>query len=417
MLSNEQMIRLMVVEPSWEDVIVKIVAEEGMEPWSIDIVKLADAFSFYIQHTSKMRDDLRVPARFILIAAILLRMKSDILAEKERKILIPESPDRDRKDADLLRLLAGVPPLDPPIKRMPLKNVSLNELILSLRKAFDVQERRTARKERRRALVGDVLAEPDDINERIDRLLAHIKNIIAELENGRVEFSKLVADWKREKIVKTLMPMLHLAQEGKIGYEQDELFQEIMVELKKEKENNNDTENNENEKGRTEETKAGENENSEAKSENLKSAVREIVKRACDLKNRHTDEKDAPVNYACVFSQDKQEYDSLLEAAEKLGTVKEETPTGTLFQIRPLDTVSGKLRLLKIRLPDIARPERGDADFTVSNFSEFKKKYLPQKGFKLIKRENFEMIELMDGGFEARAYFSNPPIDEHLGRE
>ncbi len=237
MLSNEQMIRLMVVEPSWEDVIVKIVAEEGMEPWSIDLVKLADAFSFYIEHARKMQDDLRVPARFILIAAILLRMKSDILAEKEQKILIPESPDQNQKEADLLRLLAGVPPLDPPVKRIPLKNVTLNELILSLRKAFDVQERRTARKDRQHAIIGQVLAEPDDITERIDKLLAQIKDIIKEID-GKIEFSKLVTEWKREKIVKTLMPMLHLAQEGKIGYEQGELFQEIMVELKKDEDKN-----------------------------------------------------------------------------------------------------------------------------------------------------------------------------------
>lgn len=254
MLSNEQMIRLMVVEPSWEDVIVKIVAEEGMDPWSIDIMKLADAFSFYIEHARKMHDDLRVPARFILISAILLRMKSDILAEKEQKILIPESPDRNQKELELLRQLAGVPPLQPPIKRIPLKNVSLNELITALRKAFDVQERRAARKERRRAQIGDVFAEPDDINERIGRLLAQIKGILAELENGRVEFSRLVADWKREKIVKTLVPMLHLAQEGKIGYEQGELFQEIMVELKKEnvENKNRDNENTDEESGKSE---------------------------------------------------------------------------------------------------------------------------------------------------------------------
>ncbi len=290
MLSNEQMINLMVVEPSWEDVIVKIVAEEGMEPWSIDIVKLADAFS---NHVGKMEDDLRVPARFILIAAILLRMKSDVLAAKEEKLLIPESPEQNQKEIDMLRQLAGVPPLDPPIKRIPLKNVTLNELITSLRKAFEVQERRKARKERRRALVGEVFAEPDDINERIGKLLAQIKDIISEIENGKVEFSKLVADWKREKIVKTLVPMLHLAQEGKIDYEQGELFQEIFVELKKEEKQGT-----KNKESKTEETKAGENE----KSENLKSVVQEIVKRTCDLKNRHTDEKDAPVNYGNVVS-------------------------------------------------------------------------------------------------------------------
>jgi len=69
---------------------------------------------------------------------------------------------------------------------------------------------------------------------------------------------------------------------------------------------------------------------------------------------------------------------------------------------------------LKIRIPDITRPERGDTDFTVSNFSGFEKKYLSKKGFKLIKKENFAMIELMDPKFDVRTYFSNPPLDVQL---
>ena len=45
---------------------------------------------------------------------------------------------------------------------------------------------------------------------------------------------------------------------------------------------------------------------------------------------------------------------------------------------------------------------------TWSNISEFKEKYLSQKEFKLIMRENFEMIELIDPQFDVRVYFSNP---------
>jgi len=80
MLSDQQLIDLMVSEPSWEDVIIKIVAEEQMDPWSIDIIRLANSFLIYLKKIEKL--DLRIPARFILIAAILLRMKSDVLTEK-----------------------------------------------------------------------------------------------------------------------------------------------------------------------------------------------------------------------------------------------------------------------------------------------------------------------------------------------
>ena len=131
MLSDEQLIDLMVHEPSWEDVIVKIVAEEGMDPWNIDLIQLADTFSGYL--TRMEQTDLRVPARFILIAAILLRMKSDILVAKKRKDLIPES---EKPLSPMLQALAKVPPLEPPIKRMPLANVSIDELMTALKKAF-----------------------------------------------------------------------------------------------------------------------------------------------------------------------------------------------------------------------------------------------------------------------------------------
>lgn len=147
----------------------------------------------------------------------------------------------------------------------------------------------------------------------------------------------------------------------------------------------------------------------------LKQLVEEIVKNANDLKNKHTFEKNAQVNYACIFCQSDEQYDSLAVLAQEIGKVVEETPTGPLFHIQPLNTIAGKLRLLKIRKPDTTRLELGDADFTVSNYPEFKKKYLSQRGFSLIVRKNFEMIELVDPKFNVRAYFSNLPLDKQLG--
>jgi hypothetical protein len=146
----------------------------------------------------------------------------------------------------------------------------------------------------------------------------------------------------------------------------------------------------------------------------LQKIVQSIVKKATELKNKHTDEINAPVNYACVFSQTNIEYKELLKATSKIGKIIQETPSGFLFHINDLETTSGILKLLKIRFPDSTRPERGDADFTIANFAEFEEKYLPQKEFKIIKKPDFYMIELMDPAFNVRAYFSNPPLDKEL---
>ncbi|MBW3018564.1 hypothetical protein KY329_00055 [Candidatus Woesearchaeota archaeon] len=151
--------------------------------------------------------------------------------------------------------------------------------------------------------------------------------------------------------------------------------------------------------------------------DSLRVKVKEIVEQATDLKNKYVDVNDAPVNYACIFSQSQEEYDELVGVAKKIGKVIKETPTGLLFHIEPLQTCSGVLKLLKIRLPDPTRPELGDADFTIADFPAFEKKYLTKPGFKIMKKPDFYMIELMDPEFDVRAYFSNPPLDKQLGIE
>lgn len=83
---------------------------------------------------------------------------------------------------------------------------------------------------------------------------------------------------------------------------------------------------------------------------------------------------------------------------------------GPVFHITPIATAAGDLELLKIRRPDPKREEMGDADFTLSDYESFKKKYLGKPGFSLIKRPDMEMIELMDSSYNAIAYFSHPTL-------
>ena len=123
--------------------------------------------------------------------------------------------------------------------------------------------------------------------------------------------------------------------------------------------------------------------------ETLKMKVKKIVEKTAALKDQHIDNKNAAVNYACIFSHSEEEYQGLIEVSRQIGAVIQETPTGPLFQIEPLHTVSGALKLLKIRIPDPTRPEKGDADFTILNFSDFEKKYLGKPGFQRVEKEHF----------------------------
>jgi hypothetical protein len=147
--------------------------------------------------------------------------------------------------------------------------------------------------------------------------------------------------------------------------------------------------------------------------EKFENLIGGTIKESGRLKDEHTNQKNAKVNYVAIFCQNDEEYNNFLNLANQLGKIFKETSTGPLFLIN-LDTDLGKLRLLKIRKPDETRKERGDADFTVDDYDNFKKNYLSKLGFSLIKRENFEMIELVDPNFNVRTYFSNPPLDQQF---
>ena len=147
----------------------------------------------------------------------------------------------------------------------------------------------------------------------------------------------------------------------------------------------------------------------------IKEIILSVVRRAQKLKDTHTDEKGAPVNYACLFAQTDDEWQEMNDAVAATGSVIKETPTGPLYLIQPLKTSAGVLKLIKVRKPDPTRTERGDADFTVADYPSFKSKALSLPGFSLIERPDFEMIELMQKNVPVRAYFSHPPIDVELG--
>jgi hypothetical protein len=148
---------------------------------------------------------------------------------------------------------------------------------------------------------------------------------------------------------------------------------------------------------------------------NLEEIVSYIVNKSFELKNKYTDEKTAPVEFACIFCQSDNEYQKLDHFVDELGGVVQETSSGKTYLLnKAIQTKGGPLRLLKVRKPDPIRKERGDADFNTSYLS-FKDKYINNPRFELIKRDSFEMLRLSDPEFDVMSCFSSIPMGKDLG--
>lgn len=147
----------------------------------------------------------------------------------------------------------------------------------------------------------------------------------------------------------------------------------------------------------------------------LTQLVIKIIANSKRLKDHYTAETNAPVSYCAIFCRTNEEFNKFTNAAFKHGRLAKDTYTGPVYVVTPISTAAGTLRVVKIRKPDQTRLERGDTDFVARDFKKLKFQYLGSKGFKLIKRSNFEMVELMDQEFDSRVYFSNPPVEEHEG--
>lgn len=142
-----------------------------------------------------------------------------------------------------------------------------------------------------------------------------------------------------------------------------------------------------------------------------------IVSKTIELNNVYLPGESVKINYSAIFCQNDTEYTRLNEEASKLGEVAEDTATGPLYKFtEPFQTVAGPLWLLKIRKPDMTRTQRGDADYTLDDYYSFKEKHIHHtEHFKLIDRDNFEMLELRDEKVDVLCYFSNIPLTEQLG--
>src|SRR3989338_4369536 len=60
-IDENTVIQTIILGSDWQEVLTTLVAEMGMDPLSVDLIKLAEVFTGYLQRIQKF--DFRIPAR------------------------------------------------------------------------------------------------------------------------------------------------------------------------------------------------------------------------------------------------------------------------------------------------------------------------------------------------------------------
>jgi len=229
MTEEENILKTIIDKESWEEVIYYIVSLENINPWDVDLVKLTESFVRFIKSAEEI--DFRIPAKVVFVAAILLRLKADYLSifeEEEEEILKEQKPFAE------LGIDPNLVQLGYPMKRVPKRQVTLDELIVALKKALAVRERKTERTNIAREQLADIGMEEEDITKRTEAILKEVDELMIKLNQDKIEFSKIVGEWKKDKIINKFVPLLHLEHDQKVACEQEDYFKEIFISKKTE---------------------------------------------------------------------------------------------------------------------------------------------------------------------------------------
>jgi len=230
----KQIVGLMDSEQSWEQIVYKIIAWEGLDPWDLDITALSDSFVEYIIEMKEL--DFKIPAKYVMISSVLLRMKSDNLTllkyfsednYMEFGDEVAQSDEADIVDSTDTGLLEfEVNPITVPPKRTPRRKVMVDELVSSLRRVLNAQERRQTKKFKQKDMIK---VREDNITKRIGRLYERINTMLTKVRKDEVKFTNLVDKWEKQEVVNTFLPLVFLESEKKVETRQEDMFKEIYV--------------------------------------------------------------------------------------------------------------------------------------------------------------------------------------------
>lgn len=224
-------------EIEWQEIIYDLINTEQLDPWDVNIINLTDRYFEKIHEYEEA--DFFVSSKVLLAASLLLRIKSEFLLNKHIKsideILFGKKEEKLQK-LERIELNEEIPELVPksPIPRA--RKVTLNELIESLNKAINTENRRIQKEIIKKNAIRETgIAIPKkkfSLKDKIKEIYNNLTNYLEKNNEKKVSFSLFVHKNKESKIG-LFSPLLHLEHQKKIWLEQGAPFEEIYIWVKK----------------------------------------------------------------------------------------------------------------------------------------------------------------------------------------
>ncbi|MEM4230472.1 MAG: segregation/condensation protein A [Candidatus Pacearchaeota archaeon] len=232
-INQEQIFNLITgKEVSWQAIIYDLINTEQLNPWDIDLILLANK---YIEKVREMEEaNFLVSGKVLLAASFLLRLKAEILLEKEIRSLdeiLFGNKEKENKPLEKIEIdYSEIPEIYPKTPLPRLKKVSLQELMVALNKAISTENRRI----KREVLKIQVEKQTDfvlpktkiNIKSKIKNLFNKILCLVKTRE--KVSYKEIAGEKKEDKI-SCFLPVLHLDTQKKIYLEQEKHFEDIWI--------------------------------------------------------------------------------------------------------------------------------------------------------------------------------------------
>ncbi len=171
-------------------ILLDLARDKKIDPWDVDIDKLADLYMGKIQEMKKL--DLRVSGRALFSASALLRMKANTP---------PHNGHSDEEDETLEDLDFDMPDLEPItiIRKSPQK-ITLSDLTHSLQEVMDKSDQKK-RKKKKKTSVKNVMRELDEYQINIEKHIQEFHEKVALLaSNGeKINFIQLLPEKNKKK--------------------------------------------------------------------------------------------------------------------------------------------------------------------------------------------------------------------------
>ena len=215
----------LVSSATWKELLLRLVETNKLDPWDIDIGKIAVD---YISTITKMKlMDLSVPANILFAASYLLKLKSEYMQ------IFPENVANETEvDGGYpRRVLPEIPNLVVRSRHLPYRKITLQDLMDALDDAIKIEEKReVAAKSFAPQLKINI--DMEDIYNKMD-IAYKVFEKGADSERS-VLFSKISKGMDTDSMIFDIfLPMLFLEQNGKLSLFQDPFFGEIIIRLEK----------------------------------------------------------------------------------------------------------------------------------------------------------------------------------------